>query len=151
MSVYYLDSSAWVKRYFHEPGEDRLHELFDSPVELASTSLGHVEVISAIARQGALRNLNTAFTRAQLRDDWRSLIQLALTGDVMRRAEMMAQHFRLRGADAVHLAATGQLIVLLRHVAPVVLLTADHEMLEAAARLKISTEDPATGVTRFYR
>ena len=58
MNLYYLDSSAWLKRYLLEPGSDRMKLLFESGDSLASSVLGYIEVASALARQQAPRKLD---------------------------------------------------------------------------------------------
>jgi predicted nucleic acid-binding protein len=54
-AIYYLDSSAWVKRYFAEAGSSWMHSLFKSELALASTALGYVEVAATIARRNTAR------------------------------------------------------------------------------------------------
>ncbi len=39
MSLHYLDSSAWVKRYFNESGSMQLRSLFESQAALAGCRL----------------------------------------------------------------------------------------------------------------
>jgi predicted nucleic acid-binding protein len=51
VTLFYLDSSAWLKRYFLEPGSDWMTRLFQSGNLMASSVLGHIEVASALARQ----------------------------------------------------------------------------------------------------
>ena len=52
MSVlYYLDASAWVKRYFAEAGSSWMHTLFLREAMLASTALGQIEVAATLARR----------------------------------------------------------------------------------------------------
>ena len=55
MTVYYLDSSAWLKRYFAEPGTRWVQHLFARHQPLASLRLGYVEVAAALARQRSVR------------------------------------------------------------------------------------------------
>ena len=100
-----------------------------------------MEVTAAIARRN--RNSGPDFARFQLSLDWDSLIQLPLTEGVMERAVVIARRFRLRGADAIHLSAVDLLRSPFSDVSePVVLLTSDQEMLEAAITFKISTARP---------
>ncbi len=49
--VYYLDASAWVKRYFAEAGSAWVHSLFSREITLASTVLGYIEVAASLARR----------------------------------------------------------------------------------------------------
>jgi predicted nucleic acid-binding protein len=67
MSVlYYLDASAWVKRYFAEAGNSWMHTLFRREATLASTALGQIEVAAALARRAA-GDLSSGFTTAASR------------------------------------------------------------------------------------
>ena len=51
--LYYLDSSAWVKRYFNEAGSGRVNHLFAQHETLGCSPLGIVEVGSTMARKRA--------------------------------------------------------------------------------------------------
>lgn len=57
MSVFYLDSSAWVKRYIQELGSARIHNLFDRGERIACVSLGYVEAVAALSRRLSEENL----------------------------------------------------------------------------------------------
>jgi predicted nucleic acid-binding protein len=56
MTVYYVDSSVWVKRYYEETGTSRAQELFSGEHVLACSTLGLVEVAATLAASSALRN-----------------------------------------------------------------------------------------------
>ncbi len=58
MTVYYLDSSAWVKRYLSEPGSAWVRRLFDGKEPLACCPLGCNEVAAAIARQQGVQKIS---------------------------------------------------------------------------------------------
>ncbi len=51
MIIYYLDASAWVKRYVQEAGTDWILELFGKRPAFASASLGYIEVSATLARK----------------------------------------------------------------------------------------------------
>ena len=51
MILYYLDASAWVKRYFQEQGTDWIQTLFAQNSNMACASLGVVEVMATLARK----------------------------------------------------------------------------------------------------
>jgi len=42
--IYYLDSSAWIKRYFEEAGSDWVDGLFEGADLLSCSTLGLIEV-----------------------------------------------------------------------------------------------------------
>jgi len=51
MTLYYLDSSAWVKRYYRETGTAWIENLFAERQPVACASLGVVEVTATLARK----------------------------------------------------------------------------------------------------
>jgi len=147
MTVYYLDSSAWLRRYFAEAGTRWVQHLFARHQPLASSRLGYVEVAAALARQQSTRptapdsetDLLNAFEA-----HWRELLKVEIDEMVFDRARALAWEKRLRGADAIHLAAADSLRAYLAtrsvHLA---LLTADMELTAAARSLGIDTRNPA--------
>ena len=54
MTLYYVDTSAWVKR-FTEAGSTWVRKLFEQKEALACSPLGYVELLAAIARQLGVR------------------------------------------------------------------------------------------------
>lgn len=107
MSLNYLDASAWVKRYFEEPGSEALDRMFEEGT-VASSSLGYVEVAAAVARQRArgkqVEGQRIEQLEEKLDGDWGRMLQLEVTKEVMEGAVGLARRYRLRGADAVHLS-----------------------------------------------
>ncbi len=147
MTVYYLDSSAWLKRYFGEPGTRWVQHLFERRQPLASSSLGYVEVAAALARQYGSRP-TTPHSEVDLLNafeaHWQDLLKVEIDEAVFHRARALAWEKRLRGADAIHLAAADSLRAHLaaRSVA-LILLTADIELTAAGRSLGIDTRNPA--------
>jgi hypothetical protein len=43
MTLYYLDSSAWVKRHFAEPGTNWVNNLFGTDRTLSCCTVGFIE------------------------------------------------------------------------------------------------------------
>ncbi len=147
MTLFYLDSSAWLKRYFLEPGSDWMTRLFQSGDLLASSVLGHIEVTSALARQQVPRKLDEeklARLQKQLEEDWGDLAGLPLTEEVVDRALRLARSYKLRGADAVHLAtALGMNDTLAGTGNSLVLVASDEELLAAAQQTGLAVANPA--------
>ena len=44
MKTYYVESSAWIKRYVREPGSAAVKELFEGPAALVGSGLGRLEL-----------------------------------------------------------------------------------------------------------
>lgn len=141
--VYYLDASAWVKRYFVEAGSSWMQSLFGREVTLASTALGYVEVAATLARR-TRPGTSLPALQHQLQTEWEDMLQLELSSSVYDQALWMAWNQKLRGADAIHLAAAQQLRnQAARRSLDFVLVTADSELLEAARHLQLAVTNPA--------
>ncbi|MBM4035581.1 MAG: type II toxin-antitoxin system VapC family toxin [Planctomycetes bacterium] len=146
MKVYYLDASAWVKRYYHEAGSAWVCNLFQQVTPLASCSLGFIEVVATLARKAKARELRQAELVRRLREseaDWADLVQVHLTPRVLELARDAAKTYSLRGADAVHLGSA----LAIRASLPgqddqVVVVASDTELKEAAIASGLSVLDP---------
>ena len=149
MSVlYYLDTSAWMKRYARESGSEGVRALVESSEGLACSALGIVEARSAIAR----RYRNTAPASeidallGQLDRDWAAFLQIRVSDGVIRTAQSLAVSFGLRGADAIHLASLQGLVR--RRPSGFedsVLAAADEELLDAADQFGLRVWNPEGG------
>jgi len=147
MTAYYLDASAWVKRYCIEAGSSWVRQLFNSGALMCCATLGVVEVAATLARKtraGEIdRTLGETMAR-RLRRDWSGFYQIEMTSGVLEAALEAAGREALKGADAVHLASA--LIVadhLRRHATELVFVASDRELEQAAARAGLPTTDPA--------
>ncbi len=147
MTLFYLDSSAWLKRYFLEPGSDWMTRLFQCGDPLASSVLGYIEVASALARQQVPRKLDEeklARLQQQVDEDWGDLAGLPLTDEVVGRALRLARGYKLRGADAVHLAtALGVNDALAGTGNSLVLIASDEDLLAVAQQTGLAVHNPA--------
>lgn len=144
MNLYYLDASAWVKRYLEEPGTGNVLRLFEA--QLASTGLGYIEVASTLVRQQAVHRLSIDTLQNlqhQLRADWKLLIEVPMTTELIDQAAELAVQYKLRGADTLHLAAALNLQRGFTEVnQPVTLVTSDTELLQAAQAAGLLVQNP---------
>lgn len=108
MRVHYLDTSAWVKRYFEESGSGRIRQLFEGREPLAGSSVGYLEASAAVARQTWLNKHRRNLLEAQLDVEWPRFLQLEITADTFALGVVLTRQFRLGGADALHLAIVKQ-------------------------------------------
>ena len=108
MTFYYLDASAWVKRYHQEIGTDWVRDLFRRKQPLACASIGLVEVIATLARKrkaGAFDQAGLDEKMDELIEDWDDFIQIHFTPEAVLFARESAYRMALRGADAIHLGS----------------------------------------------
>jgi predicted nucleic acid-binding protein len=106
--ITYLDSSAWIKRYFDEVVSDVVTSLMNDAEVIACSSIGMIEVAATIARKGRHERLDAVILAgllAQARSDLAALEVIPLDEAVARQAEIAAFQHGLRAGDAVHLAS----------------------------------------------
>ena len=146
MIFYYLDASAWVKRYYQETGTRWVQKLFTDGVIFTCASLGVVEVTATLARKAKAREISRGRLTQKVReldDDWSRFIQIHLSVEVVTQAREVARQRALRGADAIHLASA--LVLRSRFVEAedqVVFVVSDHQLKEAARSAGLSVADP---------
>jgi predicted nucleic acid-binding protein len=104
----YLDTSALVKRYVQEPGSEEVGQLTARAPVVGTCALTRVELTAALARAtrtGTLLAEEAALALRAFQSEWESFVRIDLTGVLLTRAAQAAWEQRLRGYDAVHLAA----------------------------------------------
>ena len=147
MTLYYLDTSVWVKRYLTEAGSVWIRKLFDLKEPFACSELGYVEASAAIARQRGIGKISPdrqEDLKRNLLADWEEMLHVPLGPNLMHQAAELSWQHKLRGADAIHLAAAWQLQnQVSRRCLDFVLLTADAELIRAAQELHLAVTNPA--------
>jgi uncharacterized protein len=128
--IAYFDTSAVVPLLIAEPGSARAASLWDGADRVVSVRLTYPETRAALAQAERLDRL----TARQLRDAVAAFdslfggIDLVEVDDALaRRAGELAEARRLRGYDAVHLAAAGRV-----QDPNVVVVAGDGSLLDAA-------------------
>lgn len=153
MTFYYLDASAWVKRYYQETGTTWVQDLFAQNQVIACASLGLIEVMATLARKRKAREIDLpSFEQKahELEEDWGRFIQVQLTAEVVDLAKKLARERAIRGADAVHLASA--LVLQGRFVEEddrLVFVASDRELKEAAKISDLAVIDPAEQPTKI--
>jgi len=144
--LYYLDSSAWVKRYFDEAGSGRVRHLFAQQETLGCSPLGLIEVGSTMARKrtaGEVKPEEFEGKRTSLLKDWRRFLRMEMTSAVVQRALDASDIYGLRGADSVHLASALILKEELELDAQeFTFVTSDEELKAAAEQAGLLVADP---------
>ena len=146
MIFYYLDASAWVKRYYQESGTTWVQSLFDHNQIFACASLGLVEVMATLARKCRAQEIDSPLFEQkarELEEDWGNFIRVQLTTEAVNTGKELAKKLALRGADAIHLASA---LLLQDRFAEeddqLIFVTSDHELKNAAQGSGITVIDP---------
>jgi predicted nucleic acid-binding protein len=108
----YVDTSAVVKLYAAEPGSAETRREVGEASRVVSSLLTYVETRSALARKYHSGEIvATAFEtgKADFEADWRIFIKIPPDAVIVRRAGDLAEQFRLRAYDAIHLASAEQI------------------------------------------
>jgi hypothetical protein len=150
MITYYFDSSALVKAYAPERGSGWVQQEIDP-------ASGNVTVISQLAlpevfaafsrkvREGTLAQTHVQQLRQDFVRDFTSLFVSVVAGlDVLWAAADLTQRHPLRGYDAVQLATA--LLVnskrMANNLTPLVFVSADGQLCQAAQREGLAVENP---------
>jgi predicted nucleic acid-binding protein len=106
--ILYLDTSALVKRYIVEAHSKEVMELIDIADIVGSIMLTRVEMAATLSK--AVRFNWVEMKEAEqawqdFRHHWLSFTRLTIGSATIERASHIAWDYRLRGYDALHLAA----------------------------------------------
>jgi uncharacterized protein len=129
--ITYVDTSVLIELVIEEPGSASAADLWDTSESLVAARIGSVEARAALAAAHRSHRLSTAqlrVARSHLIDLWSQLLVVEVTASLADRAGDLAESARLRGYDAIHLAAA-------ELVAADVVATADRQLARAAAEL----------------
>jgi len=149
--LYYFDSSAAVKRYAPERGSEWV-KLIVEPTEgnmVYIGQIGVVEIAAALSRKVRTKELTRKGYEAAL---WLFLadvrneeyIIVPLSDEVVELAVDLTRRHPLRGYDAAHLATAVMLNTALlgAELPPLVFVSADRALCEAARREGLSADNP---------
>ena len=152
MAVYFLDSSAVVKRYIREAGTAWIINTTNPSAgnRIYLARITGVEVVSAISRQKRAGTLSTTTAEtaiAQFREDLTNQYRVVeMTRLLTERAMKLAETYALRGYDAVQLAAGLEVHTLCQilGISPFFLVSADKALNEAGTQEELILVDPNT-------
>ena len=134
--IAYFDTSAIVPLLIAEPGSERAASLWNSSDRAVSVRLFYPEARAALAQAGRLGRLSARNLRAAV-DQLDALVEemdiVEVDEPLARRAGDLSEAHRLRGYDAVHLAAAERL-----RDPDVVLVAGDGALLEAGTAAGIA-------------
>ena len=150
MTTYYLDSSAWIKRYFREAGSDEVARVFGGGAGLVSSRLAVAEVVAGVVRRARHERIDETLIKAQLGQvlqDSEEVLLIEFDEVVMNRAAQTAGKHGLRGADSVHLASA--IVYREMHQSDdVVVMTSDAELIAASLQEGLQVLDPRQPVAQ---
>lgn len=104
----YLDASALVKLYVEERGRTVVVKAVNEAEIVATSMVAYVEARAAFARRRREGVLAPADYRRSVRDldgDWSRYLRFEVAEALVRAAGRLAERYRLRAYDAVHLAS----------------------------------------------
>jgi predicted nucleic acid-binding protein len=136
----YFDTSAIVPLLVREPTTDHCTRVWDEATRIVCARLVYPEACAALARavrMGRLAAAQMVTATAELDDLVEQIDFVEITADLARNAGRLAQHYGLRGYDAVHLAA-GVAIA----DPDVVFVTGDTDLADAAKASGLATAVP---------
>jgi predicted nucleic acid-binding protein len=150
MALYFFGSSALVKRYVHEQGTVWVRETTSNVSDhlIHLSLLTAAEIASALARRQREGSLSVPerdrLFGAFLIDCARSYLLLRVEEDVIQRAVTLLCQHPLRMADAIQLSTAIQLSQMLQEAqfGPVIIVSADDRILQAASHEGLLTENP---------
>lgn len=136
--ITYVDTSTLLKLVVDEEGSDRAAVIWSSAESVAAVSLIEVEARSALAaaaRAGRLTPEQHTEAKTELGALIADLYIVEVTSRVIADAAQLAEVDRLRGYDAVHLAAALM-------IGAVVLTSADAALCDGAERHGLHVANP---------
>ena len=104
----YVDTSSLVKLYVTEAGSDVVRTLVGDAAVVATSVVAYAETRAALARlrrEGMLTASKLASARGEFDEQWPTYLTLAATDSLCRAAGELAEKYRLRGFDSIHLAS----------------------------------------------
>lgn len=106
--IYFLDTSALVKRYLTEPGSAEVRSLFRRKRPIAVARIASAELAAAVAhqqREGAVTETTRDAILARLNRDFAQMTVVEVRAAMLSRVPALVVRWPLRGYDAVQLAA----------------------------------------------
>ncbi|MBD2360813.1 type II toxin-antitoxin system VapC family toxin [Anabaena minutissima FACHB-250] len=150
MSVYFLDSSALVKRYISETGSAWILGLFDPTLnnEVFIAAITAVEIIAAITRRsraGSISLTDATVICNQFKSDLQTDYQIVeITENIINYGMILSQTYGLRGYDAIQLAAgrAVNILCIANGLPAITFVSADNELNTAVISEGLMVKNP---------
>lgn len=136
--ILYLDTSSLVKLYVEEAGSDEVQRFAEEASTVTTSQVAYTEGRAAFARrrrEHALTPRGFATAKRAFEADWEHYVAVTVTRDLCRGAGDLAERYRLRGFDAIHLASFAEVLRSLRGRTDVRFSSFDDRLNRAARRL----------------
>lgn len=104
----YLDASVIVKRYYAEPGTERVHERWAAAERLFTSRVSYAEIHAALARKRREREMSASRYRqsvATFEAEWPAYNHVTVDTTTLSDVQRLVSTYPLRGYDVVHLSA----------------------------------------------
>ena len=160
MRHYFFDSSTFLKLFVVEPGDNRVREIVRvaqrdrTRVSVSVCDLAHPECVSAMRQMtekgvGGRRGISGATLRQLLPKlaataSQDSVFTIVRTSSVIQESADLAARQRVKGADAVHIAAARQVHQRVADDEEFWFVSADRRQAAAARREGMPVLDPTT-------
>ncbi|MCS6807922.1 MAG: type II toxin-antitoxin system VapC family toxin [Bacteroidota bacterium] len=147
MTLYYLDSTAWLQYYIRQTGSDTVAAFFTPSTILACSSFGLTEIVVALSRMaysGTISHEDLAQKIHDVQNDWTQFLQVHLSSRLTKLIESVALKHNLSSERTLHLASA---ILVREHVQRSGLdiqthfASADTELLNVAVRYDFTPID----------
>ena len=150
MSLYFLDSSALVKRYMTENGTNWVRSLVipSSGNRIIISQITSIELVSTFARKQRETNISERTLKAAMllleRHLIREYIVVRLTSEVEQQAKNLLTSHTLRAADSIQLASAQiiQMQLNASRAGSITFICADSRLRSAASQEGLATDDP---------
>ncbi len=147
MKHYYLDPSAWSKRYITETGSELVNTLWEE-IRASEASaychwLGFTEVISVLLRRrnaGQVPIQQYAPMQIQFEKDCEFINWLEIDWELVQLSSDFVLKYNLNATDALHLQCAIEAYD--RVGSPIIVVSSDRRLLRAAAAENLSTLNP---------
>ncbi len=135
MNIYYLDTSALIKRYHREMGTEKVNQLFEEILVRKSDAfisyLGVLEAVSAITRHK--KELGSSYSKVMkgvLMEVSENLSIIPIDDEVVTTSMKMVLTHNIRSLDAIHLATA---VIIKSYLnKEIIFISSDKELLNAA-------------------
>ena len=141
----FFDASAVAKRYFLEIGSDRVNELWSGTEFFSSLAILHCELRSALNRKRRERALPRGAydtLKQRIQEDLEKVYAVPVIPELIQLSVRLLDSHPLKALDSLYLAGALGLQQALQE--PVLFVSADRQLLQAAQAERLRALDPET-------